>query len=108
MKTNNKKGYFGDFGGTFVPQKMQAELDRIETVYNALKKDKIFIKQLREIHADFQGCPTSLYLCKNWTKMVGGAKIYLKREDLNHTGAHKINHCMGEMLSDKCSQAARV
>ena len=101
MKTINKKGYFGEFGGSFVPPQIQDELDRIEEAYLKLKNDRGFISELKQIQRDFQGRPTPLYLCKNLTKHVGGAKIYLKREDLNHTGAHKINHCMGELLLAK-------
>lgn len=96
-----QKGYFGDFGGSYIPPKLQVEMDKIEQTYNKLKKDKQFITELRQIQRDFQGRPTPLYLCKNLTKQIGGAKIYLKREDLNHTGAHKINHCMGEALLAK-------
>jgi len=96
-----KKGYYGEFGGAFVSPIMQKELDKIEEAYNKLKKDKEFIKELKEIQKNFQGRPTPLYYCKNLTNLSGGAKIYLKREDLNHTGAHKINHCMGEMLLAK-------
>jgi len=93
-----KQGYFGEFGGSFVPPQIQAELLRIDEAYKKLKNDSHFKSELRQIQRDFQGRPTPLYLCRNLTEQVGGAKIYLKREDLNHTGAHKINHCMGELL----------
>jgi len=93
-----RKGYFGEFGGSFVPPEIQKELDLIEAAYNKLKNNQDFIKELNQIRRDFQGRPTPLYFCKNLTAKIGGAKIYLKREDLNHTGAHKINHCMGELL----------
>ncbi|MCL2522356.1 MAG: tryptophan synthase subunit beta [Erysipelotrichales bacterium] len=96
-----KKGYYGEFGGSFVSRVMQEELDKIEEAYKKLKKDKGFINELKQIRRDFQGRPTPLYYCKNLTEQTNGAKIYLKREDLNHTGAHKINHCMGEMLLAK-------
>jgi len=101
MNTKNKKGYFGEFGGSFVPPQIQQELDRIDQAYNKLKKDKQFNAELKQIRRDFQGRPTPLYFCKNLTAKNGGAKIYLKREDLNHTGAHKINHCIGELLLAK-------
>lgn len=97
----NKKGYFGEFGGAFVLPEIKEELIEIETAYNKLKRDSQFKKELNQIRRDFQGRPTPLYYCKNLTEKVGGAKIYLKREDLNHTGAHKINHCMGELLLAK-------
>jgi len=98
---NDRRGYFGEFGGSFVPPAVQVDLDKIEAAYNTLKKDKAFVKELAEIRRDFQGRPTPLYYCKRLSEQVGGAKIYLKREDLNHTGAHKINHCMGELLMAK-------
>lgn len=124
MKTTiQKKGYFGEFGGSFVSETIQKELDRIDEAYNKLKKDKDFQSELKQIQRDFQGRPTPLYFCKNLTERIRqevngkkgisikktdaevtsavGAKIYLKREDLNHTGAHKINHCMGELLLAK-------
>lgn len=101
MKIKNMKGYFGEFGGSYVPPVIQADLDKIEAVYSILKKDKAFKKELAEIRRDYQGRPTPLYYCKRLSEQVGGAKIYLKREDLNHTGAHKINHCIGELLMAK-------
>ncbi len=100
MKTS-KKGYFGKYGGSFVSKEMQEELDKIETQYNKLKKDKQFKKELDYLRRNFQGRPTPIYYCEKLTKIIGGAKIYLKREDLNHTGAHKINHCIGEALLAK-------
>lgn len=93
-----KKGYFGEYGGSFVSKAIQAELNRVEKGYNILKKNKDFIAELNELRANYQGRPTPLYYCKRLTENLGGAKIYLKREDLNHTGAHKINHCLGEAL----------
>jgi len=101
MKTKNTKGYFGEFGGSFVPPELQIELDNLEVAYNKLKNDPQFVNELSQIRRDYQGRPTPLYYCKRLTEKVGGAKIYLKREDLNHTGAHKINHCMGELLLAK-------
>lgn len=97
----NKKGYFGKYGGSFVSAEMQKELNCIENQYNTLKKDKNFKKELEYLQKYFQGRPTPLYYCAKLTKLIGGAKIYLKREDLNHTGAHKINHCIGEALLAK-------
>ena len=96
-----KKGYFGKYGGSFVSREMQKELDEIELVFNKLKKDKKFNKELKMLQNTFLGRPTPLYFCKKLTEQLGGAKIYLKREDLNHTGAHKINHCIGEALLAK-------
>lgn len=96
-----KKGYFGIYGGSFVSSEIQQELDIVEKEYLKIKKDKGFIKELNDLRRDFQGRPTPLYFCKNLTEKIGGAKIYLKREDLNHTGAHKINHAIGECLLAK-------
>lgn len=103
MKNYNKdnNGYFGEFGGSFVSEKIQAELDKINVAYQKLKKDKKFNEELDYLRRNYQGRPTPLYLCKNLTNLIGGAQIYLKREDLNHTGAHKINHCIGEALLAK-------
>lgn len=96
-----KKGYFGKYGGSFVSPEMQKELDLIEKEFYRLIKDKNFKDELKKLQQTFLGRPTPLYYCEKLTKKLGGAKIYLKREDLNHTGAHKINHCIGEALLAK-------
>ncbi|MBR2467502.1 MAG: tryptophan synthase subunit beta [Clostridia bacterium] len=96
-----KKGYFGQYGGCFVSPKIKEELEKIDIQYRSLKKNKEFKEELEYLRKYYQGRPTPLYYCKKLTEMVGGAKIYLKREDLNHTGAHKINHCIGEALLAK-------
>ena len=96
-----KKGYYGKYGGSFVSQKMQKELNNIEKEYFKLKNDKNFNNELKRLQNAFVGRPTPLYYCEKLTNDIGGAKIYLKREDLNHTGAHKINHCIGEALLAK-------
>ena len=96
-----KKGYFGKYGGRFVSYSLQQELEEIEKQYNQLKKDKNFKEELAYLQKYFQGRPTPLYYCKKLTEKIGGAKIFLKREDLNHTGAHKINHCIGQALLAK-------
>ena len=96
-----KKGYFGKYGGRFVSYSLQQELEEIEKQYNQLKKDKNFKEELAYLQKYFQGRPTPLYYCKKLTEQIGGAKIFLKREDLNHTGAHKINHCIGQALLAK-------
>ena len=96
-----KKGYFGKYGGSFVSPEMQEELDLIEREFYRLIKDKNFKEELKRLQQTFLGRPTPLYYCEKLTQKLGGAKIYLKREDLNHTGAHKINHCIGEALLAK-------
>ena len=96
-----KKGRFGMFGGQYVPETLMAELEKLEKVYNECKGDEAFNKELNFLLNDYAGRPSLLYYAKNMTKALGGAKIYLKREDLNHTGAHKINNCLGQALLAK-------
>ena len=96
-----KKGYFGKYGGSYVSFEIQKELDNIDKQYKLLKKDKNFVSELNNLRKNYQGRPTPLYYCKKLSEVLGGAKIFLKREDLNHTGAHKINHCLGEALLAK-------
>lgn len=102
-KTSKTKqeGYFGRFGGAYVPEALKKELDRVYAEYLNLKKDKAFLTELSLLQRTYQGRPTPLYYCKKLSEQTGGADIYLKREDLNHTGAHKINHCIGEVLLAK-------
>jgi len=97
----NKKGYFGDFGGQFVPETLMVPLQELEQAYLKLSKDKQFNKELNMMLADFAGRPTPLYFAKNLTAQAKGARIYLKREDLTHTGAHKINNAIGQALLAK-------
>jgi tryptophan synthase beta chain len=92
------RGYFEEFGGRFVPETLMPALDELEEVYLELKDDPEFINELKSLLADYSGRPTSLYYAEQLTKHYGGAKIYLKREDLNHTGAHKINNTLGQVL----------
>ena len=96
----NKEGYFGEFGGSFVPDVLQKEMDKITKAYFTISKSHDFINELRSIRKHFQGRPTPVYYCRRLSEKYGG-RIYLKREDLNHTGAHKLNHCMGEALLAK-------
>ncbi len=96
----DEKGYFGEFGGSFLPEHLQKEMDRITTAYYSISKSHEFISQLRSIRKHYQGRPTPVYFCNRLSEKYGG-RIYLKREDLNHSGAHKLNHCMGEALLAK-------
>ena len=98
VKNDLNKGYFAEFGGRFVPETLIPVLDELEEVYNQYKNDPEFINQLKFLLADYSGRPTSLYYAEQLSKYYGGAKIYLKREDLNHTGAHKINNTLGQIL----------
>jgi tryptophan synthase beta chain len=92
------KGYFEEFGGRFVPETLIPALDELEEVYLELKDDPDFKAQLKSLLTDYSGRPTSLYYAEQLSNYFGGAKIYLKREDLNHTGAHKINNTLGQIL----------
>ncbi len=94
------KGFFKEYGGAFLPPDLQEEMDRITNAYHSISKSHNFISELRSIRKHFQGRPTPVYFCQNLSAKYGG-RIYLKREDLNHTGAHKLNHCMGEALLAK-------
>ena len=92
---------YGEFGGQYVPQELKIRLDEIEKEFLKAKEDKEFSEKYLYYLKHFVGRPTPLYFAENLTKYVGGAKIYLKREDLNHTGAHKINNAIGQVLLAK-------
>ena len=91
-------GRFGPFGGRYVPETLVAALDELEHEYAAAKQDPTFQAELDQLLARFVGRPTPLYFAKRLTERAGGAQIWLKREDLNHTGAHKINNTLGQAL----------
>ncbi len=99
--TPDDKGYFGKFGGSFIPPMLEKPFSDIIKVYNELKNDPKFLEELKYVRKNYQGRPTPISFAKNLTDFCGGAKIYLKREDLNHTGAHKLNHCMAEVILAK-------
>ena len=94
----DNKGYFGEYGGSFVPEALQKVMNEVAAKYEEISQDPSFVQELAELNAHYTGRPSPVTFAKNLTEAVGGAKIYLKREDLNHTGAHKINHCLGEVL----------
>ena len=96
-----KKGYFGQYGGRFVPETLMPALIELEQAYLKYRKDKDFQKELAHLQKTYIGRPTALYFAKRFTEYLGGAKIYLKREDLAHTGAHKINNALGQALLAK-------
>jgi len=96
----NEEGYFGEFGGAFLPPFLLEEMQKINDAYFKISKSHKFIEELRSIRKHYQGRPTPIYYCNRLSNKYGG-RIYLKREDLNHTGAHKLNHCMGEALLAK-------
>ncbi len=97
----DEKGYFGRFGGSFIPPQLEGPFAEITQAYNELKHSPAFIEELKHVRKHYQGRPTPVSFAKNLTEQCGGAKIYLKREDLNHTGAHKLNHCMAEVILAK-------
>ena len=94
-------GYFGRFGGSFLPPNLQKAFDEIYTGYLTIAKSAKFIAELREIRKNYQGRPTPIYHCQNLSNYYGKVQIYLKREDLNHGGAHKLNNAMGQALLAK-------
>jgi tryptophan synthase beta chain len=96
----DEKGYFGEYGGAFIPPQLQDIMDEITTSYNEIRKDPEFLEELASLYQHFVGRPSPIFHAKHLSKKYG-ADIYLKREDLNHTGAHKINHCLGEALLAK-------
>lgn len=94
----DERGYWGDFGGRFVPETLMSPLEELTEGYFAVRDDGDFQAEFLHLLKDFSGRPTSLFYAKRLSEKLGGAKIYLKREDLNHTGAHKINNCIGQVL----------
>ena len=97
----NVEGFFGEYGGAFLPPPLVPIMEEITQRYEELKKDKSFWDELHELEKQFTGRPSPIFHAKRLSDKIGGAQIYLKREDLNHTGAHKINHCLGEALLAK-------
>ena len=94
----NERGYWGEYGGRFVPETLVAPLDELTAAYFSYREDPDFLAELNQLLRDYCGRPTPLFYAKRLSEKFGGAKIYLKREDLNHTGAHKINNCVGQVL----------
>ncbi len=97
----DEKGFFGDYGGSFISPRLQEVIDSIRDSYISIKDDSTFQEELHGMLKDFVGRPSPVFHAANLSDKVGGAQIYLKREDLNHTGAHKINHCLGQALLAK-------
>ena len=103
-----KDGRFGDFGGKYIPETLAPAIEDLEKNYLKIRNDPTFKKELSKFLAEYAGRPTPLYLAKNLTKKIGGAKIYLKREDLLHGGAHKINNTLGQALLAKRMGKKRI
>ena len=97
----NEKGYFGPYGGSYIPDELQAAMNEITESYFTICKSRKFINELRRIRKEFQGRPTPISHLERLSTKLGNVQLYAKREDLNHTGAHKLNHCMGEALLAK-------
>jgi tryptophan synthase beta chain len=101
-------GHYGSYGGKFVPETLMQPLDELEQAYLEARQDPAFQTELNWLFANYSGRPTPLFYADRLTRHLGGAKIYLKREDLNHTGAHKINNCLGQALLAKRMGKRRV
>jgi len=106
--TPDATGHFGQFGGMFVPETLMAPLQELSVAYESAKADPAFHEELNGLLTDYVGRPTPLYYAERWTEKLGGAKIYLKREDLLHTGAHKINNALGQILLAKRLGKTRI
>jgi tryptophan synthase beta chain len=98
MRLPNQRGYFGDYGGKFVPETLMPVLDELTKAYKEAKADKAFWSEFEALSQDYSGRPTPLYFAEKLTEHCGGARVFLKREDLAHTGAHKINNALGQGL----------
>jgi len=101
-------GHYGEYGGVFVPETLIQPLESLRDTYESLMKEPEFLNELDEDLKHYVGRPSPLYYAKNWTKKLGGAQIWLKREDLNHTGAHKINNTIGQALLAKRMGKTRI
>ena len=97
----DREGYFGEYGGQFIPPDLKFIMNQIDSAYEEIRHTKEFQDELAELYTDFVGRPSPIFYAKRLTELHGGARIFLKREDLNHTGAHKINHCLGQVLLAK-------
>lgn len=108
IDVNKGKGYYGEFGGSFIPEELQKAMDGIEEAFLRYKDDPEFIQEYEYYLKEYVGRENPLTYAENLTNKVGGAKIYLKREDLNHTGAHKINNVLGQILLAKKMGVKRI
>ncbi|MDE2421367.1 MAG: tryptophan synthase subunit beta [Gammaproteobacteria bacterium] len=104
----DKKGFFGKFGGCYMPESLMPALLELDQIFNTVRNKTEFWDEYRDILTNFVGRPSPLFFAKNLSAYAGGAKIYLKREDLNHTGAHKINNCVGQILLAKFMGKKRI
>ncbi len=101
-------GYFGEYGGQLIPPELKVVMDEINTAYEEIRQKPEFQQELADLFADYVGRPSPIFYARRLSEQLGGARIFLKREDLNHTGAHKINHCLGEALLAKYMGKTKV
>lgn len=104
----NEEGRFGDFGGRFVAETLMPLIGELEKAYEAAKIDPAYLEQLAELNTHYTGRPSPLYFAERLTEYLGGAKVYFKREELNHTGSHKLNNCLGQILLAKRMGKTRI
>lgn len=104
----DKDGFFGEYGGQIIPPELKAIMDDIDRAYEEVRQTKAFQEELAALYADYVGRPSPIFHARRLSAQQGGAQIFLKREDLNHTGAHKINHCLGEALLAKFMGKTKV
>lgn len=104
----SKIGRFGDFGGQYIPETVMTAVHELEAAYDKYRDDPEFNKELKALYKDYAGRPSMLYYAEKMTKDLGGAKVYIKREDLNHTGSHKINNVLGQILLAKKMGKKRI
>ena len=108
MNQPDERGHFGPYGGRYVAETLMPLILEVEKAYNAAKDDPKFWEELEILQRDYVGRPSPLYFAKSTTEELGGAKVYFKRDELNHTGAHKINHCLGQILVAKRMGKTRI
>lgn len=108
MEMPDDKGYFGEYGGQIIPPPLIEIMDQINDAYEEIIQREDFQQELTELYSDYVGRPSPIYYAKRLSDAIGGARIFFKREDLNHTGAHKINHCIGEALLAKFMGKTKV
>jgi len=104
----SNSGHFGEYGGRFVPEALIGALNELEIAHNTAQKDPEFLAELAELHKTYTGRPSIITEAKRFAEHAGGARIFLKREDLNHTGSHKINNVLGQALLTKRMGKKRI
>jgi len=108
LEMPDSQGYFGEYGGQILPPELKAVMDGINVAYEEVRKTAAFQDELTDLYAHYVGRPSPIFYARRLSDRQGGAHIHLKREDLNHTGAHKINHCLGEALLAKYMGKTKV